>query len=66
LWWRQIDASLASRYRRHPVGTNTIEVANETAVILKNEGYPGYANNLRVIYNLESPPMTRIEVRIIT
>ena len=39
---------------------------NATAKYITNPGYPGYENNLRMVWDLQSPPMTRIQVRIVT
>ena len=39
---------------------------NATDKYITNPGYPGYENNLRMVWDLQSPPMTRIQVRIVT
>ena len=66
LLWREYPRDAAAR-RRARLNTNVIPVAvNATAKYVTNPGYPGYENNLRMVWDLQSPPMTRIQVRIVT
>lgn len=45
---------------------NVIPIAvNSTTQYISNPGYPGYENNLRMVWDLQSAPMSRIQVRVV-
>ena len=66
LVWREYPRDRAARYRAR-LNTNVIPVAvNSTPEYITNPGYPGYEDNLAMVWDLQSPPLTRIQVRIVT
>ncbi len=64
LRWRQVESWRARNNGGTSVDSQTVELTN-TSQLIKSPGYPSnYANDLRVVWVVQSPPMTRIQVNL--